>query len=109
VQRRSVRRNRADFSHSADGNRTTSGFRVSRRHAIRFLVAVPAAMRSVQRSPRAQGNSPAFADMLVMEPTARDHAAMRRFRRKARSSPVYFEFIQLIDHLRRIIFANVCI
>jgi hypothetical protein len=35
----------ADSSHSADGNRTTSGFMVTRRHAIRF-VAVRAAMRS---------------------------------------------------------------
>jgi hypothetical protein len=78
---------RADNGHSADGNRTTSGFRVSRRHAIRFLVAVPAAMRSWQRSPRARGNGPAFADMLVMEPTARDHAAMRRFRRKLGHRP----------------------
>ena len=51
----------------------------------------------VQRSPRAQLNSPAFADMLVMEPTPRDHAAMQRFRAKAGSPPVYFEFIQLIS------------
>ena len=35
----------ADSSHSADGNRTTSGLRVTRRHAIRF-VAIRAAMRS---------------------------------------------------------------
>src|SRR6516162_7266378 len=29
------RRPRADSDHSADGNRTTSGFRVNRRHAVR--------------------------------------------------------------------------
>jgi len=39
----------------------------------------------------------------------RGDAAMRRFRRKARSPPVYFEFIQLIYHLRRVIFTGVCI
>jgi hypothetical protein len=56
----------------------------------------------------ALGKQP-FADTLAIKPTARDHAAMRRFRRKARSPPVYFEFIQLIDDLWRIIFASVCI
>ena len=35
----------ADSSHPADGNRTTSGFRETRRHASRF-VAVRAAVRS---------------------------------------------------------------
>ena len=89
----------ADSSHSADGNRTTSGFRVTRRHAIRFVAvrAFEPQCVPVQRSPRARLNSPAFADMLLMEPTARDHAAMQRFSTKAGSPPVYFEFIQLIS------------
>jgi len=86
----------ADSSHPADGNRTTSGFRETRRHASRF-VAVRAAVRSGAAFSTRSAHSPAFADMLVMAPTARDHAAMQRFRTKAGSAPVYFEFIQLIS------------
>jgi hypothetical protein len=79
----------ADSSYSADGNRTTSGFTVTRRQLFDLLQFEPQCVPG-QRSPRARLNSPEFADMLVMEPTARDHAAMQRFRSKAGSPPVYF-------------------
>ena len=79
---------------------------MSRRHAIRFQ---PAGTRSCAAFSTLSGNSPVFADMFVVEPTAKDYAAMRQFRRKARLSIIYSKFILLIYYVRRIAFTGVCI
>jgi hypothetical protein len=94
----------ADSSHSADGNR---GFRVTRRHAIRF-VAVRAAMRS----------GAAFSTRLAQQSCVRRHARHGAYcKRPCGDAAIQNEnwvtsrILRLYPtHIfRRTVFANVCI
>jgi hypothetical protein len=55
----------------------------------------------------AVGNSPEFANMLIMEPAAKRPCGDAAIQNGSWAIPAYSEFIQLIDHLRCIIFANI--
>ena len=97
----------ADSSHSADGNRTTSGFRVARRHAIRFCC-------SSSRNEFRCSVLHALGSTVLRSQTCSSwrllQETMRRCSRSERKlGHLPFTSSLSNSYLRRIVFANACI